>query len=94
MPAFQDTHRGVRQLEPIDTAVTVWIVDYDLPEGNKRRGFYRRIQNWLKEHRGEEKAAWSTYSVVITTDREFADLVYDTAVTLGRAHMYQAHPIK
>jgi len=74
--------------------VTIWIVDYDLPEGSERRRFYRAIQAYLKAHDSEHTRDWSTQSVVITDDKEFADFVYAAASQLGQAHMYRATKVK
>lgn len=70
-----------------------WIVDYDLPVSSQRLRFYRRIRKWLKD-RGVQPVRWSTYSVIITKDREFAEFVYGTGVSIGRAHLYRATLIK
>lgn len=74
--------------------MTVFIVDYDLPANNSRRRFYRRIKRWLKANGTSETAGWSTQSVVITPDRDFAEFVYEEAAQLGRAHIYKAEKIK
>jgi hypothetical protein len=55
--------------------------------------FYRAVKRWLQKRGGEGKG-WSTASVVFTSDEEFARFVYDTAVTLGRAHLYRAQRVK
>lgn len=83
----------------LDTCVTEgeaddwWIVDYDLPVTGQRQRFYRRIRKYLKT-RGVQPVKWSTYSVIITRDREFAEFAYDTGVSIGRAHLYRAERIK
>jgi hypothetical protein len=74
--------------------VTVWIVDYDLPQTSNRRQFYREIQRFLKKGGGSPAFNWSTQSVVITGDKEFADFVYEQASHLGHAHIYKAEKIK
>ena len=74
--------------------MTVWIVDYDLPQNSSRRRFYRRIQAWLRDHAGAGQTDWSTQSVVITDSKEFAEFVYAQASQLGHAHMYKAEKIK
>jgi len=74
--------------------VTIWIVDYDLPEGSERRRFYRAIQAYLKAHDSEHTRDWSTQSVVITDDKEFAEFVYQEAIKLGVAHLYKATKVK
>lgn len=76
------------------TPVTAWIVDYDLPQNSSRRRFYRAIQAWLRDHNVTPVTSWSTQSVVITDDKEFAEFVYQEAIKLGRAHMYRAKKIK
>jgi len=77
------------------TAVTeIYIVDYDLPMDNRRRRFYRAVQAYLVEHDSEHLRDWSTQSVVITDDREFADFVYAQASQLGQAHMYKATQVR
>lgn len=73
---------------------TVWIVDYDLPANNSRRRFYRRIRRYLKTHGTGETTRWSTQSVVVTIDGNFAEFVYQEASQLGRAHMYKAEKVK
>jgi len=72
-----------------------WIVDYDLPEGYPRLKFYRAIRKWLTE-RNVETTGWSTQSVIITKDEEFAHFAYDTAVAVpnGRAHIYKGEMIR
>jgi len=74
--------------------VTTWIVDYDLPQGNIRRNFYRRISQRLREMGDTGVTGWSTQSVVITDDKDFAELVYEEATKIGRAHLYKAERIK
>lgn len=66
-----------------------WVVDYDLPVHSARMRFYRAVRHWLQDRGGEGKG-WSTASVVFTSDADFARMVYDTAVSLGRAHLYRA----
>lgn len=80
--------------EKLRPPVTLFICDYDLPANNSRRRFYRRIQRWLKANGTDETAAWSTQSVVITTDRDFAEFVYQEASRLGHANLYKAEKIK
>jgi len=75
-------------------AGAVWIVDYDLPEGWERRRFYRAVHGWLREHVTGETTGWSTQSVVITEDKEFAEFVYEKAIKLGKAHIYRAQKVK
>lgn len=76
------------------TPETVWIVDYDLPQNSNRRRFYRRIQAWLRDHDVIDGTGWSTQSVVVTDDKEFAEFVYAEASQLGKAHLYKAEKIK
>jgi len=72
----------------------IWyVVDYDLPDDYRRLRFYRAVKKWLRD-RGSATAEWSTFSVVITKDWEFAEFVYDTAVSIGRAHLYEARQIR
>jgi len=72
--------------------VTIWVVDYDLPVGNQRRKFYRHIVSWLRE-RDMGSVRWSTYSVVVTEDREFAEFVFHEAIKVGRATLFRAEKI-
>jgi hypothetical protein len=74
--------------------VTVWIVDYDLPQTSNRRQFYREIQRFLRDRNVSGETGWSTQSVVITPDREFAEFVYEKASQLGHVHIYKAELIK
>jgi hypothetical protein len=74
--------------------VTTWIVDYDLPQGNKRRNFYRRVSNRLQQMGDTGVTGWSTQSVVITDDPDFAELVYEEAIKIGVAHLYKAEKVK
>jgi hypothetical protein len=76
------------------TPETVWIVDYDLPADNRRRQFYREIQRFKKKTQRNDDVNWSTQSVVITPDREFAEFVYERASQLGHANLYQAKQLK
>lgn len=82
------------QFEVAGRPPTVYIVDYDLPANNSRRRFYRRVKRYLKAQGHSNTAEWSTQSVVITTDRSFAEFVYQEASQLGHAHMYKAEKIK
>jgi len=74
--------------------MTTWIVDYDLPDTPVRRRFYRAIHKRLAEMNPGEKTEWSTWSVVITDDKVFAEFVYEEAVKIGRAHLYRAEKVK
>jgi hypothetical protein len=73
------------------TAETYFIVDYDLDTSNSRRSFYRHIKSWLKAHgfRGTV-AKWSSQSVIITKDEEFAGYVFEQAGMFGHANLYKA----
>jgi len=74
--------------------VTTWIVDYDLPQGNIRRNFYRRVSKRLQQMGDTGVTGWSTQSVVITDDPDFAELVYEEAIKIGKAHLYKAEKVK
>jgi hypothetical protein len=89
-----ETERDELKVNREVTAVTVYIVDYDLPANNSRRRFYRHIQAWLRKHNIDEGTDWSTQSVIITVDEEFAEFVYAQASQVGRVHMYKAKKIK
>lgn len=73
---------------------SVFIVDYDLPQGSSRRRFYRAVQKWLREHNVTAETGWSTQSVVITDEQEFAEFVYAQASHVGHAHIYRAERIR
>jgi hypothetical protein len=75
------------------TGETVWIVDYDLPANNARRNFYRHIKAWLRDRGKGKTAEWSTFSVVITQDKEFAEYVFYEASQLGHASLYKAEKL-
>jgi len=81
-------HSSARSAAP-QKPCKVWIVDYDLPQGNERRSFYRAVQKLLAERNPGEHTGWSTRSVVITDDEEFAWFVYKEAVKIGKAHLYK-----
>jgi len=74
--------------------VTTWIVDYDLPADNRRRNFYRHIAKYLAEMGLDEVTGWSTQSVIITEDKDFALYAYSQASQLGQAHLYKAERVK
>lgn len=76
------------------TRETFFIVDYDLPQGSSRRRFYRHIQKYLQDNNIDSGSSWSTQSVVITDDEEFAEVVYAEASQVGRCHMYKAKRIR
>ena len=72
---------------------TMYIVDWDLPVGNSRRGFYRelaRLRNKLGLH-----GSMSSMSVLITKDKDFAHQVYEIARRYARVvHMYVGRQIR
>jgi len=74
--------------------VRVWIVDYDLPEGNVRRRFYRAVRVYLKTEGWPEGTDWSTQSVVFTQDQKLAEFIYHAASEIGEAHMYKGVKVK
>jgi uncharacterized protein YjbI with pentapeptide repeats len=77
------------------TAETYFIVDYDLPVNNSRRSFYRHIKSWLKKHGSRGTIAkWSSQSVIITQDKEFAKFVFEQAALLGHANLYEARLVQ
>jgi len=68
----------------------VYVVEYDLPADNRRKRFYRRIKRYLRE-RWLDEVGWSTGSVVVTEDRDFAFYVWRQARAVGGvAHIYEA----
>lgn len=70
-----------------------YIVDYDLPADARRKRFYRRIRRYLRE-RWRDPTEWSTMSVVITEDRDFAFFVFRAARDVGgTSHIYEARCI-
>jgi len=77
-----------------DTAETIWIVDYDLPQNSSRRNFYRHVAAWIKEHGAVDSWDRSTQSVLITTDKDLAQFVYDEASQLGHANIYRARKVR
>ena len=78
-----------------DPSITIFIVDYDLDmvRNSERRQFYRCVHKFLK-HRNVTPETWSTQSVLVTEDLEFAEFVYASAIKLGHAHIYEAKRIK
>lgn len=72
-----------------------YIVDYDLRmvHNSARRQFYRSIQRFLKD-RNVAPETWSTQSVLVTEDLEFAEFVYGLASELGHANIYKGERIK
>lgn len=66
------------------------VVEYDLPADYRRKRFYRAVRRYLREHCLEE-AGWSTMSVILTEDTDFAWFVYRQARKAGgTAHVYEA----
>jgi len=72
----------------------VFVVEYDIPETPKlRQRFYRAIKRYLAEN--NIYGRYSTQSVVITKDYNFASFVFDQAIAVGgRAVMYEAKEIR
>ena len=72
----------------------VFVVEYDIPETPKlRQRFYRAIKRYLAEN--NIYGRYSTQSVVITRDYNFACFVFDAAIQVGgRAVMYEAKEIR
>lgn len=69
------------------------MVDYDLPQNNRRRTFYNRIKKYIEE---DEAASikFSTQSVVLTEDSKFALFIADQAREVGgKAHIYEVNEI-
>ena len=70
--------------------VKTFIVEYDLPADSRRKRFYRRIRRYRKNHYLDE-VGWSTGSVVVTENRNFAFYVYREARAVGGvSHIYEA----
>ena len=71
-----------------------YVVEYDIPQNPKlRQRFYRAIHRYLEEEGSFWK--WSTQSVVITDDPNFADYVFNQAIQVGgRARLYLARPLR
>ena len=73
--------------------LNIFIVDYDLPADSRRKRFYRRMRRYMKE-RWMNPSEWSTMSVVITEDRDFAFFVWRAARAVGGvSHIYEARRI-
>ena len=73
--------------------LNTFITEYDLPSDNRRKRFYRRIRRYLRE-RWMDPMKWSTGSVVVTEDRDFAMFVWKAARAVGGvAHIYEARCI-
>lgn len=70
--------------------VSQYLVHYDLPADSRRKRFYRRVKRYLKM-RWLDPMKWSTGSVVVTPDRDFAMFVWKAARAVGGvAHVYEA----
>ncbi len=68
------------------------MVDYDLPQNNRRRTFYNRIKQYMEEEAASIK--FSTQSVVLTEDAKFALFIADQAQEVGgKAHIYEVNEI-
>jgi len=67
----------------------VWIVDWDIPVGAMRFGFYRALRRLRKEL--GLVGRMSTMSVLITQDSDLAWRVYHLVLRYTeRAHIYEA----
>jgi len=67
----------------------VWIVDWDIPVGPHRFGFYRELRR-LRKRLGLV-GRMSTMSVLITQDRQLALAVFELAARYTeRVHLYEA----
>lgn len=75
--------------------MTIYICDYDLTlsRPSERRGFYRSVHKFLK-NRNVSPETWSTQSVLVTEDLQFAEFVYGLASKLGHGHIYEAKRIR
>jgi len=72
---------------------TIYIVDWDLPVGNSRRAFYRKLAR-LKEELGLH-GQMSSMSVLITKDENLASQVYELAEKYTkRVHMYVGRQVR
>jgi hypothetical protein len=62
----------------------MYLVDYDIPQKNKKckQEFYRKINT------PEFKAAKSTNSVILTTDKKKAKAIHKKASGCGRSNVY------
>lgn len=70
-----------------------YVVEYDLPADFRRKRFYRRIKRYLRE-RWMDPVKWSTGSVVVTENRDFAMFVWKAARAVGgNSHIYEARCI-
>ena len=61
---------------------TTYIVDYDLPKGNRRRRFYRSMERYRRVH-DMEKTGKSSQSVIITQNEKFAHFIRGEARKVG-----------
>jgi len=59
-----------------------YIVDYDLPDDNRRRRFYRAIPRYLRDNYLED-AGKSSQSVMITKNEKFARFIHQEALAVG-----------
>ena len=84
MKVGSDRESGTRE------TFAVYIVDYDLPRGSRRKRFYRAIDRYLRLNDSGE-AGLSTMSVVVTRSSEFAWFVWREARKVGgTSHIYEA----
>lgn len=71
-------------------AEITYIIEYDLPANSKRRRFYRAIKRYLTD-KSLEGTGWSTNSVIITPDEDFAWYLHEQALKIGgTSHIYRA----
>jgi len=74
---------------PVPGGPDVWIVDWDIPVGSRRFGFYRELRR-LRERLGLV-GRMSTMSVLITQDYQLALAVFSLAAQYTeRVHLYEA----
>jgi len=72
---------------------TVFIVDWDLPVGPMRFGFYRALKR-LRRDLGLH-GRMSTMSVLITKDQDLATAVYHLARRFStRVHLYRGREVE
>jgi len=93
MAMMSGTHskKGTRMPPP-----RFWIVEYDLPrDRTPRRRFYKRVSSYLSRN-PQALTTWSSYSVVVTSDKGFAEFVYRQALEVPavRVRMWRACPVK
>lgn len=71
-----------------------YVVEYDIPAAPKlRQRFYRAIRRYMEEEGSFWR--WSTQSVVITDDPNFADYVFNQVIRVGgKARLYLARPLR